>query len=127
MCKEDNDNIMLKLTLDIGVINYKNNIYEKVEDYGWFILQEISLNKITDSYSDIVETGYNVSLSLVNDYEYKLYLIFYLNCADKDKMSIKDSLTEYVNSIFLDFKFNKIINSNQNYLIKDHFVETILL
>jgi hypothetical protein len=59
------DKLELKLeilfTLDCPD-NQKEKVKEKLDDFGWFILQEIKLDKIIKSFPGTIETAYDVKV-----------------------------------------------------------------
>lgn len=63
--KEDimNDKLALKLELTFFIDcpeDKKDEIKEKLDDFGWIILQEIRLDKLIKSFPGTKETGYDV-------------------------------------------------------------------
>lgn len=70
---DKNDKLALKLELTFFLDcpnDKREQLKDKLDDFGWFILQEIKMDKLIKSFPGTIETGYDVKtidLTKVNE------------------------------------------------------------
>jgi hypothetical protein len=66
--QEDNLKLELKITFFLNCPeDKKEDLKEKLNDFGWWVLQEIKLDKAIKAFPRTIETGYDVKVEEIND------------------------------------------------------------
>jgi len=66
--EEDNLKLELKITFFLNCPeDKKEDLKEKLNDFGWWVLQEIKLDKAIKAFPGTIETGYDVNVEEIND------------------------------------------------------------